>query len=66
MLVLSREPGESIMIGGDVIEIKVVEIRGNKVRLGINAPRDISVHRKEVEDAIQRDKKRREQDGLES
>jgi len=51
MLVLSRQRDETIMIGDD-IEITVVDIRGDKVRLGINAPRQIQVHRKEVYDAI--------------
>lgn len=54
MLVLSRQRDETIMIGDD-IEITVVDIRGDKVRLGINAPPEISVHRKEVWDAIQRE-----------
>lgn len=54
MLVLSRHVDESLIIGDDV-EIVVVEIRGDKVRLAIKAPRDISVHRKEVYDAIQRE-----------
>jgi carbon storage regulator len=51
MLVLSRQRDETIMIGDD-IEITVVDIRGDKVRLGINAPRAIQVHRKEVYEAI--------------
>ena len=54
MLVLSRQRDETIMIGDD-IEITVVDIRGDKVRLGINAPREIQVHRKEVYDAIKRE-----------
>src|SRR5450432_3400662 len=54
MLVLSRQRDETIMIGDD-IEVTVVDIRGDKVRLGINAPREISVHRKEVYDAIRRE-----------
>lgn len=54
MLVLSRQRDETIMIGDD-IEVTVVDIRGDKVRLGINAPKDISVHRKEVYDAIRRE-----------
>ncbi len=51
MLVLSRQRDETIMIG-DEIEITVVDIRGDKVRLGIQAPRTIQVHRKEVYEAI--------------
>ena len=55
MLVLSRHVDESLIIGND-IEIVVVEIRGDRVRLGVNAPREVSVHRKEVYDAIQRER----------
>lgn len=47
MLVLTRRPNESITIGEEV-EITVVEVRGDQVRLGIRAPRDLAVHRKEV------------------
>jgi len=54
MLVLSRQRDETIMIG-DEIEITVVDIRGDKVRLGINAPRQVDVHRKEVYEAIKRE-----------
>jgi len=54
MLVLSRQRDETIMIGDDV-EITVVDIRGDKVRLGITAPRTIQVHRKEVYEAIRRE-----------
>ena len=53
MLVLSRKKNESIRIGED-ITIVVVEIRGDKVRLGIDAPKDVPVHRREVYDAIKR------------
>ena len=55
MLVLSRQKDESIMIG-DNVEITIVDVRGDKVRLGITAPKEISVHRREVYDAIQREK----------
>jgi carbon storage regulator len=51
MLVLSRKKNESIIINNDVI-VTVVEIRGDKVRLGIVAPKDVPVHRQEVYDAI--------------
>lgn len=54
MLVLSRQRDETIMIG-DEIEITVVDIRGDKVRLGITAPTSIAVHRKEVYEAIRRE-----------
>jgi len=55
MLVLSRQRDESIMIGDDV-EIVIVDVRGDKVRLGITAPKQIPVHRREIYDAIQREK----------
>jgi len=54
MLVLSRQKDETIIIG-DNIEITVVDIRGDKVRLGVSAPKEISVHRKEVYEAIRRE-----------
>ncbi len=54
MLVLSRQRDESIMIGDNIV-ITIVDIRGDKVRLGINAPAEIPVHRQEVYDAIQRE-----------
>ena len=54
MLVLSRHRDESIMIGDDIV-ITIVDIRGDKVRLGIDAPQSIPVHRQEVYDAIQRE-----------
>ena len=57
MLVLSRQRDETIMIGDD-IEITVVDIRGDKVRLGITAPTRIAVHRKEVYDAIRAENQR--------
>jgi len=51
MLVLARQKDQSIVIGDDVV-VTVVDIRGDKVRLGINAPREISVHRKEIYDLV--------------
>ena len=58
MLVLSRKPNEQIVIGesGDIV-VTLVEIRGDKVRLGFDAPREIPVHRREVYDAIQKQAK---------
>lgn len=53
MLVLSRQQGERITIGDDV-EVEVLDIRGDKVRLGIVAPREVPVHRSEVAEAIKR------------
>ncbi len=55
MLVLSRKRDERIMIG-DEISLLVVDIMGDKVRLGIEAPSDVAVHRKEVYEAIQRER----------
>jgi carbon storage regulator len=60
MLVLSRMRDETIMIGDD-IEVTVVDIRGDKVRLGITAPTHITVHRKEVYDAIRRENRTAQQ-----
>lgn len=54
MLVLSRQRDETIIIG-DNIEITIVDVRGEKVRLGITAPRAVQVHRKEVYDSIRRE-----------
>ena len=53
MLVLSRQPDEKIIINGNIV-VQVIAVRGNTVRLGIEAPRDVSVHRQEVAEAIQR------------
>ena len=60
MLVLSRKKDESIIIN-DLIKVTVVEIRGDKVRLGIDAPKDVSVHRQEVYAAIQNQLKAHEE-----
>ena len=60
MLVLTRNRDEKIMIGDNII-ITIVEIRGDKVRIGIEAPRDVSVHREEIYDAIQQGKRRESQ-----
>jgi carbon storage regulator len=57
MLVLSRQRDESIVIGYNVV-VTIVDIRGDKVRLGIEAPAEIPVHRQEVFDAIQRENRR--------
>ncbi|MBA4032878.1 MAG: carbon storage regulator [Planctomyces sp.] len=57
MLVLSRQRDESIFIG-DNIKITIVDIRGDKVRLGIEAPTEVPVHRQEVYEAIQRENQR--------
>lgn len=54
MLVLSRQSDETIIIG-DNIRVTIVEVRGDKVRIGIDAPRDVSVHRQEIYDAIRKE-----------
>ncbi len=59
MLVLSRKKNESIVINDD-ITIVVVEIRGDKVRLGVEAPKEVPVHRREVFEAIRRNDSRKE------
>ncbi|MFV1966971.1 MAG: carbon storage regulator CsrA [Pirellulaceae bacterium] len=62
MLVLSRKKNESIVINND-ITIVVVEIRGDKVRLGVEAPKEIPVHRREVYEAIKRSEQLAEREG---
>lgn len=54
MLVLSRKRDEQIVIGHNIV-ITIVDVRGDKVRLGIDAPQEVSVHRREVYEAIQRE-----------
>lgn len=54
MLALSRFKGESIKIGDDIV-VQIVDIKNDKVRIAIEAPQDVSVHRQEVYDAIQRE-----------
>ncbi|MHB8899731.1 MAG: carbon storage regulator CsrA [Thermoguttaceae bacterium] len=57
MLVLSRQRDESIIIGENIV-VTIVDIRGDKVRLGIDAPSEIPVHRREIHEAIQRENQR--------
>lgn len=62
MLVLSRMPGQEIVIGGDVV-VRVLDVHGDKVRLGIVAPKDVSVHRREVQEEIEREGRERKEGG---
>ena len=55
MLILTRRVGETLMIGEDV-SVTVLGIKGNQVRIGVNAPKDVSVHREEIYQRIQREK----------
>jgi carbon storage regulator len=65
MLVLTRKPGQSIMIG-DGVEVQVLSVAGEKVRLGITAPRDVSIFRNEVYDRIESENAGREEDESET
>lgn len=64
MLVLSRHRDESIMIGDEIV-VTIVDIRGDKVRLGIEAPSHVPVHRQEVYEAIQRENRKASEIGSE-
>ena len=61
MLILTRRAGETVMIGNDVT-ITVLGVKGNQVRIGINAPRDVAVHREEIYERIQNEKNAKEAD----
>ena len=54
MLILTRRVGETVMIGNDVT-VTVLGVKGNQVRIGVNAPRDVAVHREEIFERIKRE-----------
>jgi carbon storage regulator len=58
MLILARRVDETLMVG-DEVTVTVLGIKGNQVRIGINAPRDVAVHREEIYDRIQAEKRER-------
>lgn len=61
MLILTRRVGESLMIGDEVI-VTVLGVKGNQVRVGVNAPKHVSVHREEIYERIQQEKANNESD----
>ena len=62
MLILTRRIGETLMVGDDVT-ITVLGVKGNQVRIGVNAPKDVAVHREEIYQRIQKEKSGKDLDG---
>ena len=60
MLILTRRVGETLMVGDDVT-VTVLGVKGNQVRIGVNAPKDVSVHREEIYQRIQKEKEKNEE-----
>lgn len=60
MLILTRRVGETIMIGGEEVTVTILGVKGNQVRVGIKAPQSVGVHREEIYQRIQRDKREKE------
>ncbi|MFT6029054.1 MAG: carbon storage regulator [Oleiphilaceae bacterium] len=62
MLILTRRVGETLMVG-DEVTVTVLGVKGNQVRIGVNAPKDVSVHREEIYQRIQKEKADAQQSG---
>lgn len=62
MLILTRRVGETLMVGDDVT-VTVLGVKGNQVRIGVNAPKDVSVHREEIYQRIQKEKAEAQKSG---